>query len=304
MRPRLIATKLKCIATGALVAICALSAVALSAQPASDPLTRPITGEAGAGWLSAPSTAKVFGKTSFIGSKRLRQAVIDTGKGLVLIDTGLPEGLPALRAQLAELGLDVRSIRTILVTEPHYDHAGAAAALVRESGAKVFASAYTARAMRAGLSDSDDPQFSSLIPYAPTDRVHVLHHGSRLRLGSITITARAMPGHTPGSMGFSWRECEGRDCRRMVFAASLNPLATGDFRYSLHQPLVSAMRRTLARLETMPCDILLTNHPEHSGANERMAEALRGDRDAFASPGACRSMAEKYRELLERALRK
>lgn len=110
-----------------------------------------------------------------------------------------------------------------------------------------------------------------------------------------------MPGHTLGSMGYAWRACDGTDCRHIVFAASLNPLATGDYRYAQHPELATAMHKTLDRLDQMPCDILLTGHPGHSGADERLAAALAGQVDAFIAPTACRAMAAKYRALLDKA---
>lgn len=276
----------------------------LAAPPADDALTRPITGSDAARWLEPQEPARVFGRVWYIGSKRLRQTVIDTGQGLVLIDSGLPEGFSTLKAQLAALGLDVRQVRAVLLTEPHYDHVGAVAALVRESGAQVYASAVTSQALAHGLSDDRDPQFSSLIRFPPVQNVRVLRDGQTLRFGTLRISAIAMPGHTPGSMGYSWRACEKAQCRMIVFAASLNPLGTGGYRYGEHPGLVAEMRKTLRRLDTMPCDVLLTGHPEHSGADARISAVLAGKADAFASPGACRALADKYRMTLDQTLAK
>lgn len=306
MQPQSTANPPRPVKAAALLAALLAGALAIGgATPATDdPLTRPITGADGARWLEPQGSARVFGRTWYVGSKRLRQAVIDSGEGLVLIDAGLPEGFGQLKSQLAALGLDIRKVRAVLLTEPHYDHVGAVAALVRESGAKVYASQVTAEALRKGLSDARDPQFSSLIAFPPARRVHALRDSAQVTIGALRITALAMPGHTPGSMGYAWRACEGRNCRAMVFAASLNPLGTGDYRYAAHPELTGALRATLARLETLPCDVLLTGHPEHSGADLRIAAALAGKADAFASPGACRDMAAKYGTLLEAALRK
>ncbi|WP_168853363.1 MBL fold metallo-hydrolase [Novosphingobium sp. ERN07] len=274
----------------------------LGASEGDDPLTRPITGTDAPRWLQPQGPAQVSDNTWYIGTRRIRQAVIDTGAGLVLIDAGLPESFATTTAHFAALWLDLRKVRLILVTEAHYDHAGGAAALVRASGARVGASRWTAAAMRRGISGADDPQSSSLIAYPRQAKVRELSDGQRIRMGTTTIIAHAMPGHTPGSMGYSWQSCDAGRCRTVFFAASLNPLATGSYTYRANPALVAGMRGTLARLDTAPCDILLTGHPEHSGADDRLTAALEGKADAFASPGACAALSHKYGALLDSQL--
>jgi glyoxylase-like metal-dependent hydrolase (beta-lactamase superfamily II) len=66
-------------------------------------------------------------------------AVLDSPDGVALIDPGPSSCLPALRAGLREGGVDVRDVRTILLTHIHLDHAGATGTLVRENPAiRVF----------------------------------------------------------------------------------------------------------------------------------------------------------------------
>ena len=91
--------------------------------------------------------------------------------------------------------------------------------------------------------------------------------GETLTLGSVTVIARATPGHTPGSMSWSWRSCEGDDCRDVVFASSLNPISADGYRYSDpgSRALHDGFRQTFARMRALPCDILLSSHPGAAG---------------------------------------
>ena len=209
-----------------------------------------------------------------------------------------------LRAHLAELGYRIDQVRWLLVTEPHYDHAGAIAAIVRESGARVYASASTAAALRGGISGDEDPQRASLIAYAPVKPVIVVRDGQQLHFGKVKITARAMPGHTPGSMGWSWQTCmPANGCAKVFFAASLNSLTAGTYRYSDHHDLVAGFRRSIALLRNEPCDVLLSNHAEHSGADLRATARRAGTvPDPMRAPGACKAMADKYAALLDAQL--
>ena len=77
---------------------------------------------------------RVFGKTYLVGFGGLNVALIDTGEGLILIDGALPQAADAILANVRRLGFDPRDIRYILSTEPHFDHAGGLAALVRATG--------------------------------------------------------------------------------------------------------------------------------------------------------------------------
>ena len=58
--------------------------------------------------------------------------LVDTDDGLALFDCGPTTCVAALKAGLAERGLELADIRHLLLSHIHLDHAGAAGALVRE----------------------------------------------------------------------------------------------------------------------------------------------------------------------------
>jgi len=58
--------------------------------------------------------------------------VVETDDGLALHDCGATPCIPALKAGLAERDLELGDIRHLLLSHIHFDHAGAAGALVRE----------------------------------------------------------------------------------------------------------------------------------------------------------------------------
>jgi glyoxylase-like metal-dependent hydrolase (beta-lactamase superfamily II) len=67
--------------------------------------------------------------------------LVDTAEGPALFDCGPASCLPALKAGLAERGLELGDVRHLLLSHIHLDHAGAAGALVREhSGLTVWVS--------------------------------------------------------------------------------------------------------------------------------------------------------------------
>jgi glyoxylase-like metal-dependent hydrolase (beta-lactamase superfamily II) len=58
--------------------------------------------------------------------------LLPTEDGLALNDCGPTTCVPELKARLAERGLELRSVRHLLLSHIHLDHAGAAGVLVRE----------------------------------------------------------------------------------------------------------------------------------------------------------------------------
>jgi metallo-beta-lactamase class B len=285
----------------------ALTGSAATSQHKDDPLLRPIAADYAARWLTPQAPSRVYGNAYLVGFGGLSIGLIKTDAGLILIDGALPQSVGAVEANIRALGFDPKQIRYILSTEPHYDHASGIAALARDSGATVIASVPAAKVLRQGHSDGDDPQATILESYPPTVDVRSVHDGERIRLGNVVITARATPGHTFGSMSWTWVSCEGRRCLNMVFASSLNPVSADDWRFSdpAHRPLLTAFRRSFDVMRKLPCDVLLTAHPDQSGGDAKYAQARGGAApNPYIDPGACRAYADKHAALLNARLAK
>ena len=282
-----------------------LLASSAASHGADDPLLRPIAPESSARWLTPQPPARIFGNTYLVGFGGLSVGLIRTSAGLILIDGGVPQAVPAIEDNIRKLGFRLKDIKLILSTEPHFDHAGGIAALARDTGATVVASASAARVLRRGRSGPDDPQAAWLAPFPPVARLRVVRDGEMLRLGDTIVTAQATPGHTPGSMSWSWRSCEARRCASTVFASSLNPIAADNYRFSdpAHAASLAAFRRTLARLRALPCDILLTAHPDQSGGEVRFASLQRRRLpNPYLDAQASKSYADRYEGLLDARL--
>ncbi len=102
----------------------ALARGAAQAQPADDPLTRPISPDYAQRWLMPLPPARIFGNTHFVGFAGLGVVLIRTSDGLILIDGAVPQAVRDVEANIRSLGFRVEDIRYILTTEPHWDHAG------------------------------------------------------------------------------------------------------------------------------------------------------------------------------------
>ncbi|APL95059.1 beta-lactamase [Sphingomonas sp. BHC-A] len=263
------------------------------ARASDDPLTRPMAVERAKEWLAPLPPERVFGNSYLVGFAGLSVALIDTGAGLVLIDGALPQAAPMILSNVRKLGFDPRDIKFILSTEPHYDHAGGIAALARDTGATVVASRRGAEGLRAGAHAKDDPQFDYGGAWPAVSRLRVMKDGEVLRIGRASITAHATPGHTMGSMTWSWNACEGKRCKAIVFASSLNPVSADRYRFTAPSsaPIVKGFEASYRRMGALKCDILISAHPDNAGAGRY-----------GSGSGACRSYAERSRRLLAKRL--
>lgn len=286
--------------------IVAAASAAASAQPtADDPLLRPIAPDYAARWLQPQPPVQVFGNSYLVGFGGLNVGLIRTSAGLILIDAALPQAVPAIEDNIRRLGFKPSDVKLILSTEPHYDHAGGLAALARDTGAIVVASAPATQILRRGRTDAADPQAPDLLPFPAVQRLRVVRDGERIKLGDTVVTARATPGHTAGSMSWTWRSCEGSHCASIVFGASLNPVSAEGYRFSdpANTSVAKSFRRTFAALREMPCDILLTAHPNHAGGDKKLAALRAGaSPNPFIDRAACRAYADAYEILLDKRL--
>ena len=253
-------------------------------------------------WNQTQAPFKLFGNSYYVGPRGLSSVLITSDQGHVLIDGALPESAPKIAESVRALGFRVEDIQVILNSHIHHDHAGGIAALQKMSGARVWASPSSAKVLERGESGPDDPQFGILPPIEKTARVAVLKDGGIVRVGAIEVTAKFTPGHTPGGTSWSWKSCEGERCVNMVYADSITAISAPDFKFS-SSGAVKYFEKSYATLEAVPCDILVTPHPESSSLWERLeARETQGKRDALIDTNACDMYVETSRERLRKRL--
>ena len=267
----------------------------LAAQPAT-----------AADWNDPQEPFAVFGNTYYVGVRGLSSVLITSAKGHILIDGGSPKSPRQIVKHIRQLGFKVGDIKYILNSHEHFDHAGGIAELQRLSGATVLTSVAAEPVLRTGLTNKADPQYSGVPPtMAAIAKVRAVRDGEMLRLGPLTVTAHSTPGHTPGGMSWTWQSAEGGKTASMVYADSLNAIASGSFRYSgsASYPYARAdMERSIAKIASLDCDILISAHPEGSDLWDRLAKQPALGNVAFIDTNACRAYAAKGRAKLESTL--
>ncbi len=256
-------------------------------------------------WNQPQEPVQIFGNTYYVGVRGLSSILITSPQGHVLIDGGSPESAPKIAASVRALGYRMEDVKLILNSHVHFDHAGGIAELQKMSGATVAASEPTALVLKSGHSGPDDPQYGILPAIRTVTTVKIVKDGETLHVGPLALTAHLTPGHTPGGTTWTWQSCERDRCLNMVYADSLNPVSADNFRFSSSRtyPSVKAdFAKSFATLSALPCDILLTPHPEVSALWERLAKRDQGDAAALVDPTACKRLADTSRANFQKRL--
>jgi metallo-beta-lactamase class B len=278
-----------------LLLLLAAAHIAMTSAHAQDAASCPKCAQ----WNVSQQPFHIYGNTYYVGVHGLSSILITSPQGHILIDGDLAESAPKIVANIRTLGFRIEDVKLILNSHVHYDHAGGIAELQKLSGAAVAASLFTARALESGRSGRDDPQYEILPPIQKVTGVRVLKDGQTVNAGPLSLTAHFTPGHTPGGTTWTWQSCEQKRCLNMVYADSLTPVSADSFRFSASQTYPTVRQdfeKSFTVLSALPCDILLTPHPDISDTWERLEKRDKGDPNAFVDTTACKRFAATSRE--------
>jgi metallo-beta-lactamase class B len=223
-------------------------------------------------WSKPAPPFRIYGNTYYVGTCGIAAILISDNDGHILIDGASRDGGPLVEASIEKLGFRVEDVRILLHSHEHFDHVGGLAYLQRQSGTLMIASTGAAKALQTGETQAGDPQHGMHNPFEPVDVNVAVGTNNPVSIGNVTLMPLETPGHTPGALSWSWTSCEESDCKSIVYADSLSPLAADDYSFSDHPEYVASYRKGLAELAKLPCEVLLTPHPSASKMLDRMRD--------------------------------
>jgi metallo-beta-lactamase class B len=190
--------------------------------------------------------------------------VVQTTAGLLMIDALAANQvetqlLPGFKA----LGLDPANVKAILVGHGHADHFGGATYFQERFGSKVYVSATDWTLMENPPQRGRGPAQGGA-PAAPAPpipkRDGILTDGEAVVLGDVRVTPVAVPGHTPGAMGFIFPvKAAGQTHTAALFGGSwLTPNLLSDEAMQTYLRSVAHFREATTRADV---DVWFQNHP-------------------------------------------
>lgn len=198
--------------------------------------------------------------------------LIDTGDGLILIDSGFPYAMDKVFENIENFGFDLSQIKYLLISHGHYDHMGSSAILREKYGTKLFLGEQD-RLYANGELDltwAKELGFEYTLPFEPDV---LIKDGDEITLGNTTIKCYNTPGHTPGTMSFVFNSTyAGKEYVCATFGgAGINTMEKCFLeKYSLPFNCREDFRNSLHRMSKIKVDIHLGNHPFNSGTKEKI----------------------------------
>jgi hydroxyacylglutathione hydrolase len=130
--------------------------------------------------------------------------LLHTKHGVALIDAGMDRDARAVLDELRAEGLSAAQVHSILITHAHPDHWGGAAAF---PGARIYAGAGDVAVLqgKASLKGPMSGVLGGMMP-PPLAAVEPLQDGRALDLDGEQVLAIALPGHTPGTTAYLWKD--------------------------------------------------------------------------------------------------
>ena len=206
---------------------------------------------------------QIFGNVWYVGDSWVCTHLIDTGDGLLLLDSGNIGATAMLVNAIWEAGFRPADVRWIIHSHGHLDHIGAANFFKRMFGTKLYIGAPDAEMFRTrpalsfiqGAHNAQEGLFDPDVE---------INEGDRLVLGGMTFDCRLVPGHTAGCVALFFDAHDGDKTLRCGYYGGFgfNTLRR-DFLESFGLDVDKARQTylaSLAKVRDEKVEIFLGNH--------------------------------------------
>lgn len=202
----------------------------------------------------------MFDNLYFVGGKVHSAWALKTSEGFIVLDTIFPYNSEELIiGGLRRLGLDPNNVKYVVISHAHGDHIGGAE-MLQKRGARI-------------VMDPVDWQMLARFPkrYTSMSPSHDIdaYDGMPLTLGDTTVTLWRTPGHTPGTLSFTFRVFDEGRPLMVVYSGgtALNfPCSSPDPGIRNLQIYIDSQQHIAAEAAAVGATVLLSNHSEFDNA--------------------------------------
>lgn len=249
-------------------------------------------------WDEPARPRRLYRDTWFVGTCGLSLVLVTTRDGLVLLDAGDDDAAPSIDANIRAFGFPLRDGRSLLDCHAHFDHVGVFAQLHCDSGATVVARGKDAEAIERSRGDRNGPQFLGVESFAVVVGVRRVRDGDIQNVGGVEFKAHATHGHAHGRASWARDWCEERHSLHVAYVDSFCAMTDKEYRYNRRargnrarralfavdlfndgvdlptakkSVVVDQFHANIATVAGLPCDLLITPHPDASPLWKRLA---------------------------------
>jgi metallo-beta-lactamase class B len=234
-------------------------------------VTNPATAPPRDTWYAEP--AKVFDNLYFVGGKVHSSWALNTSEGIILFDTIFPYNSEELIVGgLKKVGLDPRNIKYLLISHAHGDHIG---------GAEMLQTRYKPRVVMGEPDWNAVEKYPNRYKTMAPKRDIVATDGMRITLGGTAVTIWHTPGHTPGTLSYTFTVLDGGKPLNVAYSGGtafnfVNNTPNPGIRN--FQTYIDSQKRMAEKARASGATVLLSNHSEFDSAvNKNRMLAGRGN---------------------------
>lgn len=229
---------------------------------------------------------KIADQLYYVGDKKVCIHLIDTGDGLILLDSGYLGATHLLVDSIWRAGFDPKNVHWIIHTHGHYDHFGASEEFRIMYGTKLAISKVDAEYLRTNPKRALINKERYPLAQVPAFDYEI-EDGEIFELGNIKIRCMLSPGHTPGvlSLFFDVTDNGKTYLAGMFGGAGINattlPYLVNDERSF---DAAEQMLNSIEKLKKEPVIVHIGNHPQNNGTFSKREKQLKEGGNPFVAP--------------------
>lgn len=220
---------------------------------------------------------KLYGNVWFVGDEWVCVHLIDTGDGLLLIDSGNCGATAMLINAIWEAGFKPSDVKWIIHSHGHLDHIGGAMFFKRMFGTELYLSEPDARMYR------ENPEISAIQDsnnicdelFTPD---YQIKEGDVLTFGNTKIECFMVPGHTDGCVAMFFDAYNGDEVKRCGYYGGFGfntlqknyLIEIGDTEYKTRQVFLDSLKK----VRDQKVEVFLGNHCINNQTLERRQKQL------------------------------
>lgn len=275
-----------------------------------------VSAEVPATWTTPFPAFRIAGNLYYVGSEDLAAYLIVTPNGDILINSNLASSPPLIKKSVESLGFHWSDVKILLISHGHYDHCAGSAEVLRETHAKYEVMAQDVSVVQSGGRTDFNYAGDKSMYFPPAHVDRVLHDGSAVSLGGVTLTAHLTAGHTKGTTTWTFDEVEADSTLhgrvkvlpmrlRVVIVGSPNVNPGYKLVHNTRYPQIgSDYKHQFEVLKKLPCDIFLGAHGGYFDLAEKYTRFKAGDRNAFIDPAGYKAYIADREQAFEAELKK
>ena len=220
---------------------------------------------------------RIFGNVWYVGDDWVCVHLIDTGDGLLLIDSGNIGATAMLVQAIWEAGFNPADVRWLVLSHGHLDHIGGASFFRNMFGTRIYLGAPDAQMYRehpelSYIHDADCATETLVMPDVE------IHDGDVIRFGNTPVQFYLSPGHTMGVISCFFDAHEGDRTVRCGYYGGFGfntlqkdyLIEIGDPEYRTRQIYLNS----LARTRNEKVELFLGNHTINNDTMGRRQKQL------------------------------